>query len=392
MNKKAKEFVEYIISNKAPYGDKSTVITDSQNKFQLTKDRSVYACNAFAVRFSWSKSGAFSNTILSLSHLQKYDDRPFFVVLIVPSKANAIYLANSTFLSKISHSSSTLAINNIRGSFNGSDIMKAFGEDENKIANTKDNFSKLYAIHEGTEWEDNLLRLVEASSAIQPKSQRFEPTDVQRQNILHSIDRAESFIASDNFSVLNADLQQRCDACKEAIWVASRIENVNIRGRIIEAMITADNNKRNTIIKALKAEEMNIPLYETKNELGDYNSSFDNGNTYTDIKTKVMYLGSAPKAYNVDKFLAKMAEDNSSFFFFFIGIDENGVCSTKLCSVYHNELIDNSIIQHHWAGRSTRGVIQFNGEIINTILNRNLFKNHIDRKVALEYIEKLLAK
>ena len=52
MNKKAKEFVEYIISSKAPYGDKSTVITESQNKFQLTKDRSVFACKAFAVRFS----------------------------------------------------------------------------------------------------------------------------------------------------------------------------------------------------------------------------------------------------------------------------------------------------------------------------------------------------
>ena len=97
MNKKAKEFVEYIISNKAPYGDKSTVITDSQNKFQLTKDRSVYACKSFAVRFSWSKSGSFSNTILSLSHLQKYDDRPFFVVLIRSKKTNVIYLANSTF-------------------------------------------------------------------------------------------------------------------------------------------------------------------------------------------------------------------------------------------------------------------------------------------------------
>lgn len=390
MNKKAKDFVNYIISNNAPYGDKSTVITWCQEAFQLVKDKSVFACKAFAVRFSWSKSGSFSNTILSLSHLQKYDDRPFFVVLIVPNKANTIYLANSTFLSKISHSSSTLAINNIRGSFNGSDIIKEFTE--LKITNTPDNFAKLYTIHEGLEWSDNLLRLVEASSAIQPKSQKFEPTDVQKQNILQSIDRAESFIASDNFSVLNDDLQQRCDACKEAIWVASRIENVNIRGRLIEAMITADNNERDTIIKALKAEEMNIPLYETKNELGDYNRSFDNGNTYTDIKTKVMYLGSAPKAYNVDKFLAKMAENNSSFFFFFIGIDENGICSTKLCSVYHKELIDNSIIQHHWAGRSTRGVVQFNGETINTILKRNPFKNNIDKKIALEYIKNLLVK
>ena len=390
MNKAAKDFVEYIVSDKAPYGNKATVIKECQDKFKLTRDRSVYACSAFSVRFSYSKSGSFSNTVLSLSHLQKYDNRPFFVVLIKPGNINTIYIANSTFLSKVSHSSSTLAIDNIRGSFNGSDIIKVFTE--LKITNTPDNFAKLYSIHEGLEWSDNLLRLVEASSKIQPKSQRFEPSDTQKQNIKQSIDRAESFVASDNFKELNDDLQQRCNACKEAIWVASRIENVNIRGRIIEAMITANNNERNAIIQALKAEEMNIPLYETKNELGDYNRSFDNGDTYTDIKTKVMYLGSAPKAYNVDKFLAKMAEKNSSFFFFFIGIDENGVCSTRLCSVYHKELVENSIIQHHWAGRSTRGVVQFNGETINAILNCNSFKNNIDKKVALGYVEKLLAK
>ncbi len=388
MNTKATDFVEYIISNKAHHGDKSAVITECQEKFELTKDRSVFACKAFAVRFSWSKSGSFSNTILSLSHLQKYDDRPFFVVLIQPNKSNIIYLANATFLSKVSHSSKALAVNNIRGSFNGSDILKAF---EN-ITNTPANFSKLYTIHEGLEWSDNLLRLVEASSSIQPKSQKFCPTDDQKQNIEQSIDRAKSFIASDNFEVLNADLQRRCDACKDAIWVASKIDNVNIRGRIIEAMITADNNKRDAIIKALKAVEMEIPLYETKNELGDYNRSFDNGDTYTDIKTKVIYLDSAPKAYNVDKFLAKMAEANSSFFFFFIGIDEDGICSTKLCSVYHKKLIENSIVQHHWAGRSTRGVVQFDGKTINAILNDNNFKNDIDSDTAREYIKELLSK
>lgn len=388
MNKKAKEFVEYIISNKAPYGDKSTVITESQNKFQLTKDRSVFECKAFAVRFSWSKSGSFSNTILSLSHLQKYDDRPFFVVLIQPNKANTIYLANSTFLAKVSHSSKTLAVNNIRGSFNGSDILKVF----EGTTNIPDNFTKLYTIHEGLEWSDNLLRLVEASSSIQPKSQKFCPTEDQKLNIENSIDRAKSFIKSENFEVLNNDLQQRCDACKDAIWVASRIDNVNIRGRIIEAMITANPMERNAIIKALKAVEMETPLYETKNELGDYNRSFDNGNTYTDIKTKVIYLDSAPKAYNVDKFLAKMAETNSSFFFFFIGIDEEGICSTKLCSVYHKSLIENSIVQHHWAGRSTRGVVQFDGKTINAILNDDNFKNDIDSAIALKYVNGLLAK
>lgn len=157
-------------------------------------------------------------------------------------------------------------------------------------------------------------------------------------------------------------------------------------------MITANGDERESIIKALKAVEMELPLYDTKNKLGDYNRSFDNGDTYTDIKTKVIYLDSAPKAYNVDKFLAKMSEENSSFFFFFIGIDENGICSTKLCSVYHSELIDSCIVQHHWAGRSTRGVVQFDGKVINAILNAKDFKNNINNKTAQEYLDELLAK
>ena len=157
-------------------------------------------------------------------------------------------------------------------------------------------------------------------------------------------------------------------------------------------MITTNGDDRDVIIKALKAVEMEIPLYNTKNELGDYNRSFGNGNTYTDIKTKVVYLDSAPKAYNVDKFLAKMAEENSSFFFFFIGIDERGICSTKLCSVYHKEIIEGSIVQHHWAGRSTRGVVQFEGKTINAILSNKEFQNNIDHKVAQEYLDMLLSK
>ena len=74
------------------------------------------------------------------------------------------------------------------------------------------------------------------------------------------------------------------------------------------------------------------------------------------------------------------------------GIDENGICSTKLCSVYHKSLIENSIVQHHWAGRSTRGVVQFDGKTINTILNDDHFKNDIDSDIALNYVNGLLAK
>ncbi len=386
MNKAVIDFVEFITSDDAPKNNKENVIESAKKRFNLMQDRKVYFCNYFAVRFSFSKNGTFSNTILSLSHLLKYDKIPFFVVLVRGNNTNIIYIANTTFLSKISHSSKLLSTDNIKGSFNGSDIMKKYGDIENK----PHNFKKLFAIHDGLDWSDNLLRLVDKSSKIKSQSQKFMPTSIQLDNITSSIDRAISFTASTNFSILEKDLNDRCESCKEAIWVASRIDNINIRGRIIEAMITSTSSNRNTIIEALKNLEEALPVYDTHNELGDYVRSFENGDTYTDIKTKIIYLDSAPKAYNIDKFLKKMAEKNSSFFFFFIGINEAGVCNTRLCSVYHNELLSVSKIQHHWSGRSTRGVIQFNGDMINKILNAQNFKNNIDKNAAIKYISDLL--
>ena len=59
--------------------------------------------------------------------MEKYDKIPFFVVLVRKSADNMILLANTTFLKKISHSSHELSMTNIKGSFNGSDIMMSYG-------------------------------------------------------------------------------------------------------------------------------------------------------------------------------------------------------------------------------------------------------------------------
>lgn len=387
MNDFTHQFVDDII-NKAPTGNKESVIKYVLSKYKLTQDKKVYYCRYFAVRFSYSQSGSFSNTVLALSTLQKYDKVPFFVILSRNNKGNVMYLANSTFISKISHSSKNLSMTNIKGSFNGSDIIKVYSN----LSNTPENFDELFAIHQGLDWTDNLCRLVEASSAIQPKLKKFAPNETQMYNIYSSINRAKEFVSSNNFEILNADLKERCNKCREAILVASYIENVNLRGRIIEYMITSDDVTRERIKHLLVDESKLLPEFETHDDLGDYTRRFEEAQTYTDIKTKVIYLNSAPKAYNIDKFLSKMAETDSSFFFFIIGIDEDGVFNTILSSVYHHELIDASIAQHHWAGRATRGVIQFTGKKLNEMLKRKSFVNTIDDEKARHFIEKLIAR
>lgn len=387
MNSKCKEFVDYIV-NHAPQHNKQVVEDDVCTHFNLTKDRKVYHNEYFAVRFSYSKSASnsFSNTILSLSALEKYDKIPFFVVIVRQPSTNLILLANTTFLKKISHSSQELSMTNIKGSFNGSDIMRNY----DSKSNTPDNFDYLFALHQGLDWEDNLSRLVDASSNIKPVNQKFIPSDAESNNIYESVSRAVDFISSDNFSVLEDDLNERCNKSRKEILIASHIENTNIRGRLIESLITSDDEERQHIINNLHNLEAALPSYDTKNGLADYYREFNNGDTYTDIKTKVIYLNSNPKAYNVDKFLKQMADSRSIFLFFFIGVDENSIFKTLLCSVYHGKLIDNTILQFHWAGRNTRGAAQFNGIAIDEMLKEANFTNNICIDKAKTFLKQLL--
>ena len=85
-----------------------------------------------------------------------------------------------------------------------------------------------------------------------------------------------------------------------------------------------------------------------------------------------------------------MAEKNSLFFLYFIGINENGIMNTVLCSVYHKELILGTVKQFLWAGRNSRGVTQFVGEELDKILREKDFKNNIDESVAKEFIDNLI--
>ena len=385
MNKIVREFVEYVVTS-CPQNDKEKVKKAIQEKFSLTKDRSVFYCQNFAVRVSYTKTNSFSNTVLSLSALQKFDSIPFFVILVSGIAKNKVFLANTTFLTKISHSSQQLSMSNIKGSFNGSDISKGY----HGIENNDKNFEKLFAFHTGVTWEDNLERLVDATSQIEGTGKKFTITPPILSKIYASIGRAKDFVNSSNFEKLNNDLNNRVKISSDLIMVASRIENVNIRGRLIEALVTSDDETRAKLKQALAKAESELPIYDTKNGLGDYRVSFSNGNTYTDIKTKIVYLDSNPKAFNIDKFLEVMSEDNSVFLFYFIGIDEKEIVNTALCSVYHKELTETTVKQFHWAGRNSRGVTQFIGKVLNDIINSKPFKNNIDEATAKRFIDKLI--
>ena len=116
--------IEYIAELKMakPSANKAEIQANFELKFKPTRARSVFVGDGYALRFSEALTGSFSNTVLSLSALQIHDSRPFLVVAVRENSIDFL-LANASFLKKISHSSLMLRADNVKGSFNGSDIL-----------------------------------------------------------------------------------------------------------------------------------------------------------------------------------------------------------------------------------------------------------------------------
>lgn len=379
-----KELVDYINSCDG-IANKQELCKRVQAKFALTRDRSVFYNNKYAIRFSYSKSHSFSNTVISLSNLQKYDDMPFIVCLVTPTK-NYLFLANTTFLSKVSHSSQALRRDNIRGSINGSDIVRKL----NNIENTPDNFEVLFPIHSEIGFDGNLDRLVDATNNIAPSGQKTQITIEDEKIIMKAPERAQKFVASKEYSILKKELDDKTEKYQNEIILASLIENVNIRGRIIEYIIAGeDNSLREELIKTLQTGLHKIPSFRTKNTLGDYCRVFEQYDTATDIKTKVMVLNSAPKAYNLDKMLEYLAKNSTVFLFYFVGIIPNRIIGQALISMFQDDLRESTHLLKHWAGRNSRGVSQFNGQTIDKLIKSP--NNKINVKDSERFLKEILS-
>ncbi len=365
--------------------DKARLARLVAETFGLTKDRSVYYCADYAIRFSSSTSRNFGNTVLSLSNLRKYDDRPFIICLVTPAQ-NFCLIANTTFLKKISHSSQELRANNIRGSFNGSDIVREF----EGIENCGENIARLFDIHAEIGFEGNLPRLVEATNNISPSGVKFRVSDAARRIILASPSRAIRFVASQDAATLKSELDAKVAKYRNEILLAALIENVNVRGRIIEYLIAGDDEVlRQRLIDALKSGTNGLPAFKTDNTLGDYQRKFEAFDTETDVKTKIMILNSNPKAYNLDKMLEFLAGDRSVFMFYFVGVDPGKIVNTVLVSMFQSNLLEATILLRHWAGRNSRGVTQFEGRAINLLIEQP--RTEIDETKAREFLEGVIA-
>ena len=102
-----------------------------------------------------------------------------------------------------------------------------------------------------------------------------------------------------------------------------------------------------------------------------------------------MILNSNPKAYNIDKMLEFLAREKSVFMFYFVGVDATKIVNTALVSVFGTNLLGCTIVLRHWAGRNSRGVTQFEGRTINSLIGLPSFE--IDQGAADAFLRKLIA-
>jgi hypothetical protein len=291
-------------------------------------------------------------------------------------------------LRKVSHSSEQLRVNNIRGSFNGSDILREF----EGISNIPVNIERPFNIHAGLGFGGNLVRLVEATNSISPTGRKYHVSDAAEHSIMTAPERAIQFVQSADAYALKQELDDRVERHRNDIILAALIENVNVRGRIIEYLIAGEDEAlRQEIILALQsgASGKGIPAFKTENALGDYQRAFENFWTETDVKTKLMILSSNPKAYNLDKLLEFLGQEKSVFMFYFVGVDPPRIVNPVLVSMFQTDLLRSTLLLRHWAGRNSRGVAQFEGKTIGELILNP--RQEIVESDAEAFLERIIA-
>jgi len=207
------------------------------------------------------------------------------------------------------------------------------------------------------------------SDGSSPSGKKFEANGIQQQLILSAPARAIKFVKSRDAQTLKDELDAKVEKFKNEILLAALIENVNVRGRIIEYLIAGEDDRlRQEIINALQKRTDGIPQFKTENALGDYTKEFNEFFTETDVKTKIMILDSNPKAYNLDKVLEFLSTERSVFMFYFVGVEPGKIVNTVLVSMFQERLLNATILLKHWAGRNSRGVSQFEGKTIGQLI------------------------
>lgn len=353
-------------------------------KFELTRDGALYYCDDFAIRISQRKNTSQQgNTVIAIRKILAYDDIPIISCIISPEE-KTLYLINSTFIKKTSHSSQAFEINKIRGSINISDIMK----DYDGLMNKPDNFESLFEIHQNIPQQDNLYRIFNATDDIEPSRENIEYDDDQQMIIMEAPKRAMDFLDC-YYKDLKDELDERTYGHSDELMLINEkfSSDSNFRGRLIEFFITSNDEKlKESIIQRINKNMIIDDLF-TEDKLEDFSKVYQKYYAKVDIKSKQMNHSSQPKAYNIDKMLDFLSDPKSVFLIYVVAIGDDRI-DTELISIFQKEIQESTNIQKHWSGRNSRGEAQFNGNKLDMVIKENDINIELEESKA--FLEKLI--
>jgi hypothetical protein len=333
-------------------------------RFSLQKERSLWVCRDFAVRFCRSSTdGVFCGGVLAIGVIARHDDDPLVVCLQTPAGC-AFFLANLSFVDKVSHSSQALATGNLRGTILGSNILKRYGG----IDNEPGNFDRLWSLHRLNDRAENLKRIIDATHDIVPTAGPWPATEAGVRAVCHSATIAASLSGDPGYADLSTQLDRVVASKHSEILAAAAIDNVKDRGERIETLVTGGHGAHT---------------------VGDLACQVGTVCVLVDVKSKLTAKSSAPKGWNIDKVLSELSKGDRVVSMYFVRIDLSaGAIQTRLVSICDTTLIAASAVQPHWSGRATRGTIQYLNAVDN--IWTESFHEHVDVAQAVRFLTNLI--
>ena len=360
------ELVSFISQWRAehPQETKDRVVRAVQQRFGLEKDGALLVGPAFAIRFCQSKfTESFANAVVAIGKVVKHDDRPIVVCVVTPAGCRFL-LANTTFLTKVSHSSHALARGHLRGSILGSDILR----EVQGVQNAPECFAELTRIHARADRTANLERIVAATRA--PSTREFWMPGIDgRAHLRAAPALARALGVHPDYATVCGKLDAILKLQRAKILVAARNPNPKTRGDQIESIITGT---------------------ASQHAVGDIEFDVVVGVLSVDIKSKLSGKASSPKAWNIDKTLQDLAKGRRLLSMYFVRVDaQTGVIDARLVSIFDRTLVLASRPQRHWSGRGTRGAIQ----LTNTLdgIWSPGYVEAVDVTAAQAFLERLIA-
>lgn len=294
------EKIKLFYQNNTAYW-KDEIIRLINEDFPLFKiKRSLYADtnNNYIVRFLWTKfdQGTPSNTFLSIKTIYEFDDKPIIVVLVRPNSFD-ISLGNTSFVSKVSHSSKNALYDENTGEFtlSGSVNYPNIYHDWNDFDHIVENWE----FHYSSESDHNIRRILKKTSEIEWNW--FEKVVLDDYTIETFVRKSMAF-HYETFADISAIIDKSFyDHKAEIIEIFDNEASTKRRGEKIQSVITW--------------------IQDNDHEFADMYYEIWDKSILLNIKTIDLTLpsgDSSPQAFNIDKLLNNIDYDDEFTFYFFV--------------------------------------------------------------------------